>query len=184
MKQKQREREDMNEQRKQGQQQQRQQRLDPTRVAASDTTPQTIPQLSNNNNNNEQQQIDILTEGQHYLSISMLVYMYSHLRETCRMGHTRINFEDIDVNSFQSLYGLTILGQQQGRRRSSGGSGEGSSSMERIRYLDKTKSSGSIIRVVIDELGDIGLGSSNGGGGDKRDYDLIGVNASREYEQR
>jgi len=112
--------------------------------------------------------------------------MYSHLRETCRMGHTRINFEDIDVNSFQSLYGLSILGQQQGRRRSSGGSGcsgEGISSMERIRYLDKTKSSGSIIRVVIDELGDIGLGSSNGGG-DKRDYDLIGVNASREYEQR
>ena len=28
-----------------------------------------------------------------------------------------------------------------------------------------------------------GLGSS-GGDGDKRDYDLIGVNASREYEQR
>ena len=178
LKQKQRNREDMNEQRKHQQQQQRQQRLDdPTRVAASDTTPQTISQQSTTNNN-EQQQIDILTEGQHYLSISMLVYMYSHLRETCRMGHTRINFEDIDVNSFQSLYGQT-------RRRGSDGSGEGGE--ERIRYLDKTKSSGSIIRVVIDELGssddDIGLRSSNGGG-DKRDYDLIGVNASREYEQR
>jgi hypothetical protein len=28
---------------------------------------------------------DVLTEGQHYLGISMLVYMYSHLRETSRM---------------------------------------------------------------------------------------------------
>ena len=37
----------------------------------------------------------------------LVVYMYSHLRETCRMGHTRINFEVIDVNSFQSLYGQT-----------------------------------------------------------------------------
>ena len=117
--------------------------------------------------------------------------MYSHLRETCRMGHTRINFEDVDVNSFQSLYGLSILGQQQGTRRSSdgsGGSGEGISSIERIRYLDKTKSSGSIIRVVIDELGSSsgsgGSSSGSNGGGDKRDYDLIGVNASREYEQR
>jgi len=190
LKQKQRDREDMNEQRKQ-QQQQKQQGLDPTRVAASDTTPQTISQLPlATKNNNEQQQIDILTEGQHYLSISMLVYM-SHLRETCRMGHTRINFEDVDVNSFQSLYGLSILGQQQGRRRSSDGSvALGEVSSERIRYLNKTKSSGSVLRVVIDELGssfdnDIGLGSSSSDGpGDKRDYDLIGVNASREYEQR
>ena len=65
------------------------------------------------------------------------------------------------------------------------GDGSGEGEYERIRYLDKTKSSGSIIRVVIDELGEEssgGLGSSNGGGpGDKRDYDLIGVNASREY---
>ena len=178
----------MNEQRKHEQQQQKQQkRLDHTRVTASNTTPQTASQQLPLTNNNEQQQIDILTEGQHYLSISMLVYMYSHLRETCRMGHTRINFEDIDVNSFQSLYGLSILGQKGSMRRNNDGSGGGSGkgSMERIRYLDKTKSSGSIIRVVIDELGDddVGLRSSNGGG-DKRDYDLIGVNASREYEQR
>ena len=190
LKQKQRDREEVNEQRKQ--QQQKQQRLSTASSSAGNTS-QTTSQLSNatannnNNNNNNEQQIDILTEGQHYLSISMLVYMYSHLRETCRMGHTRINFEDIDVNSFQSLYGLSILGQRGRRRSSSDGSdGSGEGGEERIRYLDKTKSSGSIIRVVIDELGQIGgLGSSGGDGGeDKRDYDLIGVSASREYEQR
>ena len=104
----------------------------------------------------------------------LVVYMYSHLRETCRMGHTRINFEVIDVNSFQSLYG---------QRRFSGDSNSSRGEYGRIRYLDKTKSSGSIIRVVIDELGCLGS-ISNGGGEDKRDYDLIGVNASREYEQR
>ena len=91
LKQKQRDREDMNEQRKQ----QQQQRL--STASSSPDTSQTISRLSNNSN---EQQIDILTEGQHYLSISMLVYMYSHLRETCRMGHTRINFEDVDVNSW------------------------------------------------------------------------------------
>ena len=178
LKQKQRNKEDMNEQRKQQQKQQK--RLSTASSSAAETS-QTTSDISTSN---KEQQIDILTEGQHYLSISMLVYMYSHLRETCRMGHTRINFEDIDVNSFQCLYGrLSILGQQ-GRGRSSGSSGaSGEVSSERIRYLDKTKSSGSIIRVVIDELG--GLGSSGMNcGEDKRDYDLIGVNASREYEQR
>ena len=174
LKQKQRDREDMNEQRKQ---QQKQQRV-ATASSSVDKISLNAPQLTTNTiiNNNSEQQIDILTEGQHYLSISMLVYMYSHLRETCRMGHTRINFEDIDVNSFQSLYGRKRFSDSTSSNDESGGK-DG-----RIRYLDKTKSSGSIIRVVIDELG--GLGSSNGGGGDKRDYDLIGVNASREYEQR
>ena len=169
LKQKQREREDMNEQRKQ---QQKQHRL----ATASSSAAETSQTTSDISTNNKEETIDILTEGQHYLSISMLVYMYSHLRETCRMGHTRINFEDVDVNSFQSLYGRRFSDSSSSNDELGG---EG-----RIRYLDKTKSSGSIIRVVIDELGDIGLGSSNGGGEDKRDYDLIGVNASREYEQR
>ncbi|EJK52538.1 hypothetical protein THAOC_28172 [Thalassiosira oceanica] len=81
----------------------------------------------------EESTMDILSVGQHYLSISMLCYMYSHLRETCRMGHTHATFEEIDVNSYQSLYGLEHLVQGQ-------------------RYLDNTKSSGGIIRIVIDEL--------------------------------
>jgi len=77
------------------------------------------------------QQKDILAEGQDYLSISMLVYMYSILRETCRMGHTRVKMEEIDVHSFQShREGLPT------------------------RYLDpsSTKTAGSIVRNVIDEL--------------------------------
>ena len=64
LKQKQRNREDINEQCKQ--QQQQKQRLDPTRVAASDTTvSQTTPQLPLATNNNKEKEIDIITEGQH-----------------------------------------------------------------------------------------------------------------------
>lgn len=43
--------------------------------------------------------VDVLTEGQHYLGISFLVYQYSNLRELCRMGHTRLTFEEMDVNA-------------------------------------------------------------------------------------
>ena len=116
-------------------------------------------------------QVDILTEGQHYLSISMLVYMYSHLRETCRMGHTRVKFEEIDVNSFQSLYGRVPPEEE--------------ALAGKMRYLDKTKSSGGIIRIVIDELG-CDEGDNGNGDVDERKgqhQDLMG-GASREYEKR
>ncbi|EJK63085.1 hypothetical protein THAOC_16279, partial [Thalassiosira oceanica] len=83
---------------------------------------------------------DIFTEGQYFLGVSMLVYMYSHLREMCRMGHTRCKMEDIDVHSLQSTY-------KQGTPK---------------RYLKGAKSAGSIIRVVIDELD-----TANGGDEDK-----------------
>ena len=73
---------------------------------------------------------DILTEGQTYLGISMLVYMYSHLRETVKQGFTRVRMEDIDVQSCQSQY----------------------NSRRKVKYLSKTRTAGSIIRVVIDEL--------------------------------
>jgi len=87
---------------------------------------------------------DIFTEGQYFLGVSMLVYMYSHLRETCRMGHTRCDMEDIDVHSLQSTY--------------KGGAPK--------RYLKGAKSAGSIIRVVIDEL-------DTADGGDE-DNDIVG----------
>ena len=87
---------------------------------------------------------DIFTEGQYFLGVSMLVYMYSHLRETCRMGHTRCEMDDIDVHSLQSTY---KLGAPK-------------------RYLKGAKSAGSIIRVVIDEL-------DTADGGDE-DNDIVG----------
>lgn len=96
---------------------------------------------------------DILTEGQYFLGISMLVYMYSHLRETCRMGHTRVKMEDIDVHSIQSQY--------------QGGVCE--------KYLDSTKTAGSIIRVVIDEL-DVADEQDE-------DNDIVG-DENKEYEKR
>ena len=96
---------------------------------------------------------DILTEGQYFLGISMLVYMYSHLRETCRMGHTRVQMEDIDVHSIQSQY--------------RGGVCE--------KYLDSTKTAGSIIRVVIDEL-DVADEQDE-------DNDIVG-DENKEYEKR
>ena len=96
---------------------------------------------------------DILTEGQYYLGISMLVYMYSHLRETCRMGHTRCKMYEIDVHSLQSQY--------HGGKTSS--------------YLGKTKSAGSIIRSVVDELD---YTDEN-----EEENDIIG-DESKEYEKR
>ena len=107
----------------------------------------------------EESTMDILSVGQHYLSISMLCYMYSHLRETCRMGHTHATFEEIDVNSYQSLYGREYLDQEQ-------------------RYLDNTKSSGGIIRIVIDELESQEEAASR-----KSKFGEETMGANREYEK-
>lgn len=109
--------------------------------------------------------VDILTEGQHYLGISLLVYQYSHLRELCRMGHTRITFKEMDVisqgdgcnqptatckefrqrrtNLFGSTFSsvTTDLLQQQRQQQSH-------------QYLhNKTKTASDIISITIDELG-------------------------------
>ena len=104
-------------------------------------------------NTQEEVQKDILTEGQIYLGISMLVYMYSHLRETVRQGLTRVKMEDIDVHSCQSHYNT--------RRK--------------INYLSKTKTAGSIIRVVIDELDREDENDA--------DHELLS-GEGKEYEQR
>jgi len=96
---------------------------------------------------------DILTEGQYFLGISMLVYMYSHLRETCRMGHTRCKMEDIDVHSLQSQYRVG----------------------KTTKYLDDTKTAGSIIRIVIDELD---YTDEN-----EEENDIVG-DENKEYEKR
>ena len=97
--------------------------------------------------------LDVLTEGQYFLGISMLVYMYSNLRETCRMGHTRCNMHDVDTHSVQSQY--------------KGG--------EVTAYLSSTKTAGSIIRLVIDELED-----SNE---DDAEHEIVG-GESKEYERQ
>jgi len=89
-----------------------------------------------------QWQDNILSEGEYYLAMSLLVYVYSLLREASTIGHTTIAFEDIDVNSYQSL-------------------SRSSSSVDRLSvgtkggsmcHLDETKTAGYIIRVVMDEL--------------------------------
>lgn len=74
--------------------------------------------------------MNIMTEGQYYLSMSMLVYVYGLLRQTSLLGHTEISFDEVDVNSSQA----------ESRRNIS------------HRYLSNTKSAGFIIRVVMDEL--------------------------------
>lgn len=99
------------------------------------------------------QKLDILTEGQYFLGISMLVYMYSHLRETCRMGHTRCSMEDVDTHSVQSQY--------KGGRNT--------------KYLSDTKTAGSIIRLVIDELDDTDDNDA--------DHEIVG-GESKEYERQ
>lgn len=89
---------------------------------------------------------NILTEGQYYLSMSMLVYVYGLLRETSLLGHTEITFDEVDVNSSQS-----------------------ESRMDKShRYLNNTKSAGFIIRVVMDELEKKGAFSSIEKEGDMR----------------
>ena len=81
---------------------------------------------------------NILSEGEFYVAMSMLVYIYALLRETSLLGHTDIDFDEVDVNSFQSEPGY-------------GGS---------TTFLSKTKSAGFIIRVVMDELEKKGAFSS------------------------
>ena len=112
----------------------------------------------------EEEQEDVLTEGQHYLSISMLVYMYSHLRETCRMGHTHVKMEDIDVHSHQRHY----------QDRAPGGAAGPAT-----RYLDKagTQTAGSVIRVLIDEL------ERGDAEDDDAERDIVG-NENQRYERR
>ena len=88
---------------------------------------------------------NILSEGEYYLAMSMLVYIYALLRETSLLGHTDISFDEIDVNSFQSDLG----------GNNNGGSSRGSYSSSKNnnnKFLSKTKSAGFIIRVVMDEL--------------------------------
>jgi len=78
---------------------------------------------------------DILSEGEYYVAMSMLIYIYALLRETSLLGHTDIDFDEVDVNSFQSDPGFF-----SGSHHST------------TKFLNKTKSSGFIIRVVMDEL--------------------------------
>ena len=106
---------------------------------------------------------DVLTEGQHYLSISMLVYMYSTLRETCRMGHTHVTLEEVDVNS--SGYPPRHPDDEAG--------GEGT------KYLEHTKSPGGIVRIVIDMLDEWQQDAKGGG-----TFGPIGSKAAHEYENR
>jgi hypothetical protein len=100
---------------------------------------------------------NVLTEGEYYLAMSMLVYVYSLLRETSMLGHTDIGFDEIDVNSFQSDWGFCGASVASGSASPSGG---GPGGMSGRKLLSKTKSAGFIIRVVMDELEKKGAFSS------------------------
>ena len=114
--------------------------------------------------------VDILTEGQHYLGISLLVYQYSHLRELCRMGHTRITFEEMDVNATAKTTTLGRWNQHtktrkelSQRRTNLFGSTFSSVTTDLLQhqrqqqshqYLhNKTKTASDIISITIDEIG-------------------------------
>ncbi len=104
----------------------------------------------------EVQYEDILTAGQYYIGISMLAYMYLDLREKCRMGHTRVKMEDIDVNS--------RLPQDFGRTGK--------------KYLGLTKTVESIVQAVVDELA--GMDNDDD---DDDENDNFGIK-DKEYELR
>ena len=70
---------------------------------------------------------NVLEEGQCYLAMCMLIYMYTRLRENCILGYTKINYNEIDVDS------------------------EKSDQMS-AKYLNNTRSVGFIVRAVMDEL--------------------------------
>eukprot|EP00577_Skeletonema_sp_RCC1716_P001680 CAMPEP_0113411076 /NCGR_PEP_ID=MMETSP0013_2-20120614/22049_1 /TAXON_ID=2843 ORGANISM="Skeletonema costatum, Strain 1716" /NCGR_SAMPLE_ID=MMETSP0013_2 /ASSEMBLY_ACC=CAM_ASM_000158 /LENGTH=1727 /DNA_ID=CAMNT_0000297359 /DNA_START=177 /DNA_END=5357 /DNA_ORIENTATION=+ /assembly_acc=CAM_ASM_000158 len=143
-----------------------------TSTATTTTSVATTSHSSSKTNNNNK--MDVLTEGQYFLSISMLVYMYSHLRETCRMGHTRVKMEEIDCNN-SILGGRSGLQQQQQcgspvrmfsslmESMHSMGSSSPLQQSQQSSYLsnnnnnnnnNNTLTAGAIIRVVIDELED------------------------------
>ena len=67
-------------------------------------------------------------------------YKCIHIYERLVWDINVLTFEDVDVNSFQTLYGRRRFCDSTSSNDESGGK-DG-----KIRYLDKTKSSGSIIR--------------------------------------
>ena len=112
--------------------------------------------------------------------------------------------EEIDVNSFQSSYGRrspeeeALLEDEVQSRPGKVNSGRhrrwckrtsSLSSLDApnvVRYLDKTKSSGGIIRIVIDELGEEETEDDmdHNNEDDQRQEFICGNSANREYEKR
>ena len=86
---------------------------------------------------------DILAEGMMYLSMSMLVNVYGKLREMSILGHASVKFVDLDVNSHQRISRLKEM-----KRR---GMFEELKAEESRGFLDNTKTSESIVRMVLDE---------------------------------
>ena len=127
----------------------------PTQVVYNNNTESSNDLVHSNREYVDHKQKDILSEGQAYLAVSMLVYMYSHLRESARQGLTRVRLEDIDVQSCQSQY---------------------NSQDKDTKYLEKTKTVGSIIRFFIDEL-------DNENEKNYKDHELLS-GQGKEYEKR
>ena len=127
----------------------------PTQVVYDNNTESSNDLVHSNRESVDHKQKDILSEGQAYLAVSMLVYMYSHHRESARPGLTRVRLEDIDVQSCQSQY---------------------NSQDKDTKYLEKTKTVGSIIRFFIDEL-------DNENEKNYKDHELLS-GQGKEYEKR
>jgi len=82
---------------------------------------------------------DVLQEGMDNLSISLLVSVYGKLRELSVLGFASVKLVDIDVNSHQS-----VARRKEMIRRGMKVSNDDS-------YLKKTKTTGAIVRTVLDE---------------------------------
>lgn len=90
--------------------------------------------------------LDILAEGRYFVALSMLIYMYSRLRENSILGYTKIDFDEVDVNKKED------------------------DGMSKLHYLHNTRSVGFIVRVVIDELEEDQMGD------EYRHQDIFGGN--------
>ena len=86
---------------------------------------------------------DILKEGMMYLSMAMLVNVYGKLREMSILGHASVKFVDLDVNSHQRISRLKEM-----KRR---GMLEELKIEESKGFLDNTKTSEFVVRMVLDE---------------------------------
>eukprot|EP00956_Cyclotella_meneghiniana_P004723 scaffold5830_cov38-Cyclotella_meneghiniana.AAC.2 len=118
----------------------------PTQVVYNNNTESSNDLVHSNRESVDHKQKDILSEGQAYLAVSI---------ESARQGLTRVRLEDIDVQSCQSQY---------------------NSQDKDTKYLEKTKTVGSIIRFFIDEL-------DNENEKNDKDHELLS-GQGKEYEKR
>eukprot|EP00957_Ditylum_brightwellii_P008678 658779-Ditylum_brightwellii.AAC.1 len=71
----------------------------------------------------------------------MLIYIYAQLRQMATLGHTKVEYRTIDVNTFKR-YPPPEGGKKVGKDKED----------YEDKYLDNTRTGGAIIRAVLEEL--------------------------------